>query len=65
MDHENLLIAGTQGQGDASLRQSSVCPVADPRQEMRPFAKALHVRLQTRSRLEFVVAVHKVLKYRT
>lgn len=29
--------------GDASLRQSSVCPVADPRQEMRPFAKALHV----------------------
>ena len=47
--------------GGASLRQSPVCPVAATGGASR--AKAQCVRLQTRSRLEFVVAVHRDSKY--
>ncbi len=48
----------------APQRQSPVCPVADTSfRGMRPSAKAPYVRLQTRSRLEFVVAVHRDSKY--
>ena len=47
--------------GDASLRQSPACPGADT--GVRPCARAQCVRLQTRSRLEFVVAVHRDSKY--